>query len=333
MPLDRNQETFETFMHRRIWGLYMGTLSIEKAMPYAGDEYVKSCGDLCEFYRAIYEDMYSHIDYYGFYPGDIPEISREATLLKKKPEQIFWYFAKFIGDSDIDKNGNLVVATAVYRKKVTNNKHIKANAFIFGLMEKHGLVISDFGESTVISNTKYPGMFRIMVYSHRNKLYNWGDFRKKTDGYDLMTEVLGDKQKRIANEIDGWLRSNGAKREKKLSIGRIIYRNVKQIIAYMYHEDCRLIFAIMLDYQNVPFEAIVDKLTGNKGDGALTQFIFDHQKQCTFCNDYGCNFFTSYKDKTLRVCRQRGGVYFQKFDETEMGYIKRLIDNIFQEAL
>lgn len=52
--------------------------------------------------KFVFEDMYENIDLYGF-NNNVPEISREGTLLKKKPEYPFWFFIKLADYSEIDE--------------------------------------------------------------------------------------------------------------------------------------------------------------------------------------------------------------------------------------
>ena len=50
MALDRNQELFETYMHRRVWGQGTQLIPIEKTLPYVDEKYKNSCIDLHNFF-------------------------------------------------------------------------------------------------------------------------------------------------------------------------------------------------------------------------------------------------------------------------------------------
>jgi len=167
MALDRNQEIFDTYMHRRVWGQGTQLIPIEKTLPYVDEEYKNSCIDLHNFYSAVFEDMYENIALYGLLPNGISELTYEATILKRKQNSLIGFFMGLAKYSEIDENGNMVLATANYIK------HFKKNSVIQELLSNHGLVISSFPAVTVVSNTKYPDMFRIIhfICNSKNK-YN-----------------------------------------------------------------------------------------------------------------------------------------------------------------
>ena len=330
--LDRNQETFDTYMHRRIWGQWASLVPIEKTLPFVDDEYKNSCIDLYNFFTAVFEDMYVNIESYDLLPNDIPELSYEAKLLKKKPEMPFWFLFHLALKSEIDENGHMVLSTAVYEKFKKTRKELYAANFL----GKHGITISEFPDITVISNTKYPDMFRIIVRMASNDKTKYNlmncDFRVfnkiKLDGFELVTETLSGTHKNFAMEIDKFLLSKDIKREKNLSVGRIIYRYNKEIIAYMYREDNRLTFPIMFDFKkSIPFEVLCEKLAIYDYCKELITFALDNLKPCTFCRDNPvCAKSIKYNEKEVLFCNHRGGVYFTEFDERSVATLKQFID-------
>lgn len=265
-------------------------------------------------------------------PNGIQELTYEAGLLKKKPEQPFWFFFHLALVSEIDENGDMTLNTAAYKKFKKTRKALYAA----DMLSKYGITISEFPDVTVISNTKYPDMFRIIVRmaSSDKTKYNLMncDFRVfnkiKLDGFELATETLNDTQKKFAMEIDEFLRSKGIKREKNLSVGRIIYRYNKEIIAYMYREDNRLIFPIIFDFKkHIPFEVLCEKLAAYDNCEELVTFMLDNLKPCTFCKENpGCAKLIKYKEKEVQFCNHRGGVYFSEFNERNIGILKQLIN-------
>ena len=166
MALNRNQKTFNTYMHRRIWGQWASLVPIEKTLPYVNEEYKNSCIDLYNFYSDVFYDMYENIELYNLLPNGISENTLKAVQLKKIPEQPFWFFFHVARHSGINENGNMALSTAIYKKKI---KKILEKGVLNDLFNKYGIVLSEFPDITVISNTRYPDMFRIIQFMADNE--------------------------------------------------------------------------------------------------------------------------------------------------------------------
>ena len=320
MPFDRNQEAFSSPLQYKIWVLGTQLVPIEKTLRFVDEEYKKSCIDLYNFLLAVFEDMYENIEKTGSLPDGIPDNKTD------KPLWVLKHFGNFC--ENIEDN-NMVLDTSTYIKKY--KKWFKNDLDIINYLIKcHGLVISTVLDKTILSNTKYPDMFRIIPKIGWN-LFNC-DFRvitkAKIDAFEIITETLGDNQQKIAIKVDELLRSKGLKREKNLISGRIIYRYKKEIISYMYREENRIVVPVLyMDYRNyMSFEELCSKLDIYDNSEDLKEFAFINTKKCTFCSGKTCNKYIEYKNRKKRICSHLGGVYFREFDEKNMMYMELLID-------
>jgi hypothetical protein len=97
---------------------------------------------------------------------------------------------------------------------------------------------------------------------------------------------------------------------------------------YLYSSDNRLQLGIIFEWNNgIPFELLCSRIDIYDNSDELKTFIINHLKPCTVCTDHSkCNFYLSYKDKNVKTCLQRPGVYFTDFDIQNMEYIRQLVD-------
>ncbi|MCL2719845.1 MAG: hypothetical protein FWD47_00705 [Treponema sp.] len=262
MIFSKNETVFPSVIHQAVWNSARLIFPLEKSLSLIKDEAVKiACSDLYNLIIDGYEDIYNNPDIYGLEPADAEDYlsgrvwSKAIILALNKKDQIaldyfkcaeqrlhFFRFicGKFSADNTTDiiyiQDNHVRFSKDGYKKLLSLlKKHHNFDKESFSnLMQRLSFVIILDNDDLVITNTKYPNMFKALKLlkgvdlkqkiNKTNTLStacHFFDFRVLTPDYKCTFEdalySLDDVNKKELIRLDSFFASLNMKRECKLN--------------------------------------------------------------------------------------------------------------------
>ncbi|MCL2603230.1 MAG: hypothetical protein FWD90_01980 [Defluviitaleaceae bacterium] len=272
MIFSKNETVFPSVIHQAIWNAARRIFPLEKSFPAIVDDEVRAtCTDLHNLVMDGYEDIYYNPAVYGVDPMDaevylggrpwskaiILAINKEdqGALDYFKRTESRLHFFRFICNKIMSENTVMHSQGAYFSKdsykkllSLARKHHGYDKERFVRLMERLSFVITPDGDNFVVTNTKYPQMFKALKRLHKvdmkqaaNKTRalsaacEYLDFRVLMPNYACSFEdalySLDDANTKELIRLDAFLAALNIKRECKLNNVNWIFMK-KKIVSF-----------------------------------------------------------------------------------------------------